>query len=198
MWTVIQRIVNIAQPVHRELEHIAFHDPLTGLYSRHMLRQFIDREISHVYRNGQPLSLAILDIDHFKEVNDQFGHDVGDQILKQLAGLFKNSCRSTDLASRYGGEEFIAVLPNTNQNASLIWAERMRERAEEALRTPDERKVTISIGVATLLINADLSNDTPVQIASDQLFKKADNALYKAKDAGRNRVVTSEISITQE
>ena len=198
VWTVIQRIVNIAQPVHRELEHIAFHDPLTGLYSRHMLRQFIEREISQVYRNGQPLSLAILDIDHFKEVNDQFGHDVGDQILKQLAELFKNSCRSTDLASRYGGEEFIAVLPNTNQNASLIWAERMRERAEEALRTPDERKVTISIGVATLLINADLSNDTPVQIASDQLFKKADNALYEAKDAGRNRVVTSEISITQE
>jgi diguanylate cyclase (GGDEF)-like protein len=198
VWTVIQRIVNIAQPVHRELEHIAFHDPLTGLYSRHMLRQFIEREISHVYRNGQPLSLAILDIDHFKEVNDQFGHDIGDQILKQLAELFKNSCRSTDLASRYGGEEFIAVLPNTNQNASLIWAERMRERAEEALRTPDERKVTISIGVATLLINADLSNDTPVQIASDQLFKKADNALYEAKDAGRNRVVTSEISITQE
>ena len=149
-------------------------------------------------RNGQPLSLAILDIDHFKEVNDQFGHDVGDQILKQLAELFKNSCRSTDLASRYGGEEFIAVLPNTNQNASLIWAERMRERAEEALRTPDERKVTISIGVATLLVNADLSNNTPVQIASDQLFKKADNALYEAKDAGRNRVVTSEISITQE
>ena len=198
LWTVIQRIVNIAQPVHRELEHIAFHDPLTGLYSRHMLRQFIEREISHVYRNSQPLSLAILDIDHFKHVNDQFGHDVGDQILKQLADLFKNSCRSTDLASRYGGEEFIAVLPNTSQNASWVWAERMREHAEESLRTPDYNRVTISIGVATLLVNADISNDTPVQISFDQLFKKADNALYEAKNTGRNRVVTSEISITQE
>ena len=198
VWTVIQRIVNIAQPVHRELEHIAFHDPLTGLYSRHMLRQFIDREISHVYRNKQPLSLAILDIDHFKKVNDYFGHDVGDQILKKLAELFKNSCRSTDLASRYGGEEFIAVLPNTSQNASLIWAERMRERAEKSLRTPDDRKVTISIGVTTLLVHAETSNDAPVQIAADQLFKKADNALYEAKDVGRNRVVTSEISTTEK
>jgi diguanylate cyclase (GGDEF)-like protein len=198
VWTVIQRIVNIAQPVHRELEHIAFHDPLTGLYSRHMLQQFIEREISHVFRNGQPLSLAILDIDHFKEVNDQFGHDIGDQILKQLAELFKNSCRSTDLAARYGGEEFIAVLPNTSQNASLIWAERMRERAEESLRRPDDGKVTISIGVATLLVEAESSMDTAIQVASDKLFKKADNALYEAKNAGRNHVVTSETSIHQE
>jgi diguanylate cyclase (GGDEF)-like protein len=198
VWTVIQRIVNIAQPVHRELEHIAFHDPLTGLYSRHMLRQFIEREISHVLRNGQPLSLAILDIDHFKDVNDQFGHDVGDQVLKQLAELFKKSCRSTDLAARYGGEEFIAVLPNTSQNASLIWAERMRERVEASLHRPDDKKVTISIGVATLLVATDASNETSVQAASDRLFKKADEALYEAKNNGRNRVMTSQISIPEE
>jgi len=198
VWTVIQRIVNIAQPVHRELEHIAFHDPLTGLYSRHMLRQFIEREISHVLRNGQPLSLAILDIDHFKDVNDQFGHDVGDQVLKQLAELFKKSCRSTDLAARYGGEEFIAVLPNTSQNASLIWAERMRERVEASLHRPDDKKVTISIGVATLLVATDASNETSVQAASDRLFKKADEALYEAKNNGRNRVMTSQIAISEE
>jgi diguanylate cyclase (GGDEF)-like protein len=198
VWTVIQRIVNIAQPVHRELEHIAFHDPLTGLYSRHMLRQFIEREISHVLRNGQPLSLAILDIDHFKDVNDQFGHDVGDQVLKQLAELFKKSCRSTDLAARYGGEEFIAVLPNTSQNASLIWAERMRERVEASLHRPDDKTVTISIGVATLLVATDASNETSVQAASDRLFKKADEALYEAKNNGRNRVMTSPISIPEE
>ncbi len=198
VWTVIQRIVNIAQPVHRELEHIAFHDPLTGLYSRHMLRQFIEREISHVLRNGQPLSLAILDIDHFKDVNDQFGHDVGDQVLKQLAELFKKSCRSTDLAARYGGEEFIAVLPNTSQNASLIWAERMRERVEASLHRPDDKTVTISIGVATLLVATDASNETSVQAASDRLFKKADEALYEAKNNGRNRVMTSQIAIPEE
>lgn len=196
VWNVIQRIVSIAQPVHRELEHIAFHDPLTGLYSRHMLREFFDREINHVYRNGQPLSMAILDIDHFKDVNDLFGHDVGDQILKQLAELFKNSCRSTDLAARYGGEEFIAILPNTSQNSSLIWAERMRERVEENLRRPDGEKVTISLGVATLQVAAESGTETSVQAASDQLFKQADNALYEAKNGGRNRVITSEI-ITQ-
>ncbi|HIG57426.1 MAG TPA: GGDEF domain-containing protein [Candidatus Latescibacteria bacterium] len=198
VWTVIQRIVNIAQPVHRELEHIAFHDPLTGLYSRHMLRQFIERETSHVCRNGQPLSLAILDIDHFKDVNDKFGHDVGDQTLKDLADLFRNSCRATDLAARYGGEEFIAVLPSTSQDASLIWAERMRERVEESLRRPDDEKVTISIGVATLLVDTEANPNLSIQVTSDLLFKRADNALYEAKNNGRNRVVTSEISIPEK
>ena len=198
VWKVIQRIVNIAQPIHRELEHIAFHDPLTGLYSRHMLRQFIEREISHVCRNGQPLSLAILDIDHFKDVNDKFGHDIGDQILKQLADLFKKSCRSADLAARYGGEEFIAVLPSTSQDASLIWAERMRERVEESLRRPDDEKVTISIGLATLLVDTEANADSSINVVSDLFFKKADNALYEAKNNGRNRVVTSEISIPEE
>ena len=198
VWNVIQRIVNIAQPIHRELEHIAFHDPLTGLYSRHMLHQFIEREISHVCRNSLPLSLAILDIDHFKDVNDKFGHDIGDQILKQLADLFKKSCRSTDLAARYGGEEFIAVLPSTSQDASLIWAERMRERVEEPLRRPDDEKVTISIGVATLLVDTEANADPSIQVVSDLFFKKADNALYEAKNNGRNRVVTSEIFISEE
>ena len=198
VWNVIQRIVNIAQPIHRELEHIAFHDPLTGLYSRHMLRQFIERETSHVCRNGQPLSLAILDIDHFKDVNDKFGHDIGDQILKQLADLFKKSCRSTDLAARYGGEEFIAVLPSMSQNASLIWAERMRERVEESLRRPDDEKVTISIGVATLVVDTEANADPSIQVVSDLFFKKADDALYEAKNNGRNRVATSEISIPEE
>jgi len=198
VWNVIQRIVNIAQPIHRELEHIAFHDPLTGLYSRHMLHQFIEREISHVCRNSLPLSLAILDIDHFKDVNDKFGHDIGDQILKQLADLFKKSCRSTDLAARYGGEEFIAVLPSTSQDASLIWAERMRERVDESLRRPDDEKVTISIGVATLLVDTEANADPSIQVVSDLFFKKADNALYEAKNNGRNRVVTSEISISEE
>ena len=198
VWTVIQRIVNIAQPVHRELEQIAFHDPLTKLYSRHMLFQFIEREVNHVYRNGQPLSMAILDIDHFKEVNDCFGHDVGDQVLRELADLLRNSCRATDLAARYGGEEFIAVLPNTDSKSSLIWAERMRALTEDSLRRPDGKKVTISLGVATLLITTEEVVKTSVQVTSDLLFKKADEALYKAKNEGRNRIVTTQTSITQE
>ncbi|MBT7549780.1 MAG: diguanylate cyclase, partial [Gemmatimonadetes bacterium] len=87
---------------------------------------------------------------------------------------------------------------STSQNASLIWAERMRERVEESLRRPDDEKVTISIGVATLLVDTEANADPSIQVVSDLFFKKADNALYEAKNNGRNRVVTSEIFISEE
>ena len=183
VWNVIQRIVNIAQPIHRELEHIAFHDPLTGLNSRHMLRQFIEREIGHVCRNGQPLSLAILDIDHFKDVNDKFGHDIGDQILKQLADLFKKSCRSTDLAARYGGEEFVMLFRGKTAAETCEAVDDVREDlASRSLvnRTNGERmdRVSFSAGVANVL-----AYDDP-----RAALKAADRALYLAKEHGRNRV----------
>ncbi len=187
-WTVIQRIVNIAQPVHRELEEIAFHDPLTGLYSRHMLREFIEREISRTYRQERPLAMIVMDIDHFKDVNDAFGHDAGDQVLKELAQLFRDSCRRSDMAARYGGEEFVAVLPNTDLKSASLWAERMRAKTADKLRKPDGSPVTISLGVAGIEFDAAPADDAVGHLKPEELFKKADEVLYHAKNTGRNRV----------
>ncbi len=194
-WTVIQRIVNIAQPVHRELEEIAFHDPLTGLYSRHMLREFIEREISRSYRQERPLAMVIMDIDHFKDVNDAFGHDVGDLVLKDLAKLFSDSCRRSDMAARYGGEEFVAILPNANLNSAEIWAERMREKTAASLKKPDGGPVTISLGVAGIEFTTDPGKDEVGQLTPEQLFKKADEVLYQAKNTGRNRVASVRLAV---
>ncbi len=190
-WTLIQRIVNIAQPVQRELEYIAFHDPLTGLYSRQMLREFTEWEISHAYRHERTLSMVVMDIDHFKRVNDTFGHDVGDRILKELAQLLSTSCRRSDMAARYGGEEFVVVLPHTNLSSAAMWAERMRSRTQQHLHTPDDRCVTISLGVAGIEFEEDGASDI---ITSEALFKRADEVLYEAKNAGRNRVASVRIA----
>ncbi|MFT5090849.1 MAG: diguanylate cyclase (GGDEF)-like protein [Planctomycetota bacterium] len=194
-WTVIQRIVNIAQPVHRELEDIAFHDPLTGLYSRHMLREFIEREISRTYRQERPLAMVVMDIDHFKDVNDAFGHDAGDQVLKELAQLFRDSCRRSDMAARYGGEEFVAVLPNTDLKSAELWAERMRAKTADKLRKPDGTSVTISLGVAGIEFNATPSEDEVGHLNPEELFKEADKVLYKAKNTGRNRVSSVRLAV---
>jgi diguanylate cyclase (GGDEF)-like protein len=194
-WTVIQRIVNIAQPVHRELEDIAFHDPLTGLYSRHMLREFIEREISRTYRQERPLAMVVMDIDHFKDVNDAFGHDAGDQVLKVLAQLFRDSCRRSDMAARYGGEEFVAVLPNTDLKSANIWAERMRAKTADELRKPDGTSVTISLGVAGIEFDAAPGEDAVGHLKPEELFKKADEVLYLAKNTGRNRVASVRLAV---
>jgi diguanylate cyclase (GGDEF)-like protein len=194
-WTLIQRIVNIAQPVHRELEDMAFHDPLTGLYSRHMLSEFIEREFSRTYRQQRPLAMVIMDIDHFKDVNDAFGHDVGDQVLKNLAKLFSDSCRRSDMAARYGGEEFIAVLPNANLDSANIWAERMRDKVANSLKKPDGGSVTISLGVAGIEFTSDPGDDEVGQLTAEQLFIKADEVLYHAKNTGRNRVASVRLAV---
>lgn len=187
-WTLIQRIVSIAQPVQRELEYIAFHDPLTGLYSRHMLSEFTEREISHAYRQERTLSMVVMDIDHFKHVNDTFGHNVGDVVLRELAQLLSESCRRSDMVARYGGEEFVVVLTNTNLQSATMWAERMRAKTADSLRVPDGTAVTISLGVASIEFDGDTDGQNLRMLSSDDLFKQADKMLYQAKKAGRNRV----------
>ena len=193
-WTIIQQVVNIIQPVQNELENIAFHDPLTGLYSRRILVEFLDREVSRAYRQLRPLSVVIADIDHFKPVNDQFGHEVGDGVLKELAELLKKSIRASDLTARYGGEEFVAVLPNTDLGAARLWAERICRRVEKTLKTPDGKEVTISLGVASLNPEAQPQSSDHAQynvghLSPSSLLNNADQALYQAKNNGRNRVV---------
>ena len=189
-WSVMQQVVDIIQPVQDELEQIAFYDPLTDLYSRRILTEFLEREISRAYRQQRPLSVIIADIDHFKPVNDRFGHEKGDQLLVELAGLLKNSVRGSDLVARYGGEEFVTVLPGSGLSAAALWAERMCDRARTSLRTPDDRQVTISFGIAAIEFEAGAEILPDQRFSSSDLLINADKALYQAKDNGRDQVVT--------
>jgi len=191
-WHIIKNIIDDTQPIYHKLEHIAFHDPLTGLYTRNIFLELLEREISRSYRQFSSIALATADIDHFKKVNDTFGHNEGDLILKQLGEIFRTSCRRSDVAARYGGEEFVVVLPNTDLNSAATWCERMRTNTEKFLKCSDETPVTISLGVACLYFPK-FKKEFAAQISTKTLLGHADKMLYKAKNAGRNQVATTTI-----
>lgn len=164
------------------LQEQAVRDGLTGLYNRRYLDEMLEREVSRARREGIPLSLVMLDIDHFKRVNDTYGHQAGDEVLKILAATLMADIRAEDMACRYGGEEFLILLPNMPLSAALARAEVWR-RSVEALCIVHGNfpiRFTVSLGVAAYPEHA----KTP-----DDLTRCADQALYRAKDAGRNRVL---------
>jgi len=166
---------------------MALTDGLTGLYNRHYLNTHLGNMVKQSSTNGKSLALMILDMDHFKTVNDTHGHDVGDMVLKQLADLIIKTARSTDLAARFGGEEFIVLMPETDPLAALGAANRMREIVENtdfAIGGGETIKRTVSIGVSSLHSEGD---------SSEGLLKRADEALYLAKNSGRNNVKVSTI-----
>jgi diguanylate cyclase (GGDEF)-like protein len=182
-----QELLAVAEQLkqaNEQLRQLSFHDSLTGLYNRRYFDEFLAREFKRAQRLGAELALIMLDIDYFKAYNDRFGHQAGDEALRQVAAALTSVVqRSSDLAARYGGEEFALVLPDTGQSASLAIAETLRQRVE-ALRLshPDSPfgVVTISEGVA-------VKRPQPKEQAS-QLIEAADTALYCSKRAGRNRV----------
>lgn len=167
--------------VETELIRLAATDPLTGLQNRRSFEELAQREFKRAKRYGSALSALVLDVDWFKQVNDKHGHDAGDQVLKALAGVIAESLRETDLAARIGGEEFAALLPETEWKGAMEVAERMRDAISKAAIFCQGTllKVTASIGVSTL-------GAGDKELA--ELIKRADEALYKAKQAGRNRV----------
>jgi diguanylate cyclase (GGDEF)-like protein len=164
------------------LERKAMIDGLTGLYNRAHFEQRIEAELSLARRTGRPLSCVMLDVDHFKRINDTYGHLMGDDVLRSLAAMLVESCRTEDVVCRYGGEEFALLLPNTPALGATVIAERVREAVEErpfrTLKT--EVSVTCSLGVA----QAAPTETNPIE--------RADAALYQAKREGRNRVVSSD------
>lgn len=164
-----------------QLVGMATHDQLTGLYNRHYLSDALDKKVSQAKRHREALSVIIIDIDHFKNVNDTFGHLTGDIVLKALANIVYYSARKEDVAARFGGEEFIVVLDNCTAQDALVKAESLRS-AIQALH-PQDIAVTASFGVAQM--------DDDTQRYED-LLKNADTALYIAKEEGRNRVVLYE------
>lgn len=168
--------------LEKELLEISRHDSLTGIYSRGYLAELAKREIALATRHGRTLALAMLDIDHFKNVNDTYGHDIGDKVIKSLADTCKANLRSIDHFGRFGGEEFVCIFPETGEEQAMFCAERLRQSIEAArVDTPQgQLRYTASIGVAILnQRHADL----------DALLKDADRALYRAKRDGRNRVI---------
>jgi len=157
---------------------LAMRDGLTSLYNRHFLFDEARRLLSKAKRNREDMSVIMLDIDHFKLINDQHGHQVGDDVLKAIANELKISTRNEDIAARYGGEEFVIVLTNCDVNMAKEKAENIRVAIERL--EPNGFKVTSSFGIVEL--NTKHKN-------FDDILKDADDALYEAKDGGRNRVV---------
>jgi two-component system cell cycle response regulator len=163
---------------------LAITDPLTGLHNRRYMESHVTTLVEQALARGKPLALLVIDIDYFKAVNDVHGHDAGDDVLREFATRVKKSIRGIDLACRYGGEEFVIVMPETDMAVAAIVAERIRRRiASEpfAIRAGAAAlDVTISIGLAAL---------SGVEDTAAQILKRADQALYRAKRDGRNRVV---------
>lgn len=166
---------------YREALQTALTDPLTGVGNRVAMDNAMRREIQLVERYNYDISLLVIDIDHFKQVNDTYGHSVGDKVLQEVAATIESVSRTTDMTFRYGGEEFVVILSKTNAQGAAIIAERIRQFIER-LTIPFEKSgvnTTISIGIGTLQKNQPLTD----------LFDQADKALYRAKHQGRNRVI---------
>ncbi len=166
------------------LKELSITDELTGLYNKRWFSNKISAEIENSQESSQPLSLMVLDVDHFKRFNDAYRHALGDKVLNQLGKIITASVREQDIACRYGGEEFSIILPSTDLKKAVQVAERLRQNfAADIFRTDsgEETRATISIGVAELSNGGD----------EKTLFEKADRFLYKAKDRGRNQVVSS-------
>ena len=174
---------NIEAQYHEEIYRMSIQDGLTGVHNKRFFLEFMEREIAGCMRRGAPLSLIMVDIDHFKKINDTHGHLTGDAALKELCRRLKPRIRSSDLLARYGGEEFAVVLPDTPLEGAMQFAESLRALvAGEPFADGDIRiPCTISLGVAQM----DASNAGP----PDSLVKRADENLYEAKRSGRNRVV---------
>jgi diguanylate cyclase (GGDEF)-like protein len=160
---------------YNQMKEMAMIDPVTGCFSRQYFETKGTDEVSRSLRNGHMLSVLVLDIDHFKQVNDTFGHQTGDRILRQVTSVIQNNIRTADTCARYGGEEFIVLLPQASQPVANRIAERIRQR----VKMETDPSVTISIGISSLY-----SSETSME----ELVARADKALYYSKENGRNQV----------
>jgi diguanylate cyclase (GGDEF)-like protein len=172
---------------NRRLSEVSTRDSLTGLYNRWFVMEKIDSEINRALRHGSPMSLLMLDIDHFKRINDTWGHPAGDQVLQAIGKLLRDSCRVYDVPGRYGGEEFCIVLPETKPGNTTVVAERIRRRLEETQLTCGDAAVVVTASMGIAGMDAESEGEI---LSPAALIDRADRALYTAKSRGRNRVET--------
>lgn len=171
----------------QELNTIAGQDAVTGLANRRQANTILERETERSYRTRRPFSVLLLDIDHFKDVNDNFGHLAGDQVLAAFGQLLQKRARQLDTVARWGGDEFLLICPETEQSGAMALADDIRQRLAQT-ELPAVNRLTTSIGVATQTLD-----DMP-----ETLLHRADMYLYAAKNAGRNRVVGEAGSANRE
>lgn len=170
---------------NRRLSEVSTRDALTGLYNRWFVIEKLDSELNRALRHGSPMSLLMLDVDHFKRINDTWGHAAGDQVLQAIGKLLRESCRVYDVPGRYGGEEFCILLPETQPGNTNVVAERIRRRLETSELPCGDTSivVTASIGIAGIE-----APDAGEVLSPAALIDRADRALYSAKSRGRNRI----------
>lgn len=180
----VSALINALEEKLRRLKRQAFSDTLTGLGNRRWLAEVVGSEIARSRREQRPLSVIVMDIDHFKRINDDFGHDAGDEVLLAIAETTKRVLRPYDLVARLGGEEFCAFLPGTNLKEAMHIAERLREAIEALQIEPlRDRHITASFGVHEANVGREHFRD---------MLRIADDYLYQAKGSGRNQVQTVE------
>ncbi|MBI3805830.1 MAG: diguanylate cyclase [Nitrospirae bacterium] len=176
--------------IHRHVQELAVKDELTALLNRRAFLNAVGREFKRVVRHEMPLALVLIDIDHFKEINDRYGHLIGDQVIRDLAQVLNRSVRDVDTIARYGGDEFVIILPRTNLGEALIAAERIKKTVRTNTFNIDRRpvEITVSMGIAHCPL--------PQIQSPEDLFRVADQALYTAKKKGRNRIGTPPVPAT--
>ncbi|WP_243318506.1 diguanylate cyclase [Geothrix paludis] len=185
--TKLKRLQDELREMNARLEGLSVTDALTGLANRRLLYSRLEEEVRRARRTKVPLSVVMIDIDHFKNVNDTYGHAMGDLVLRNIGALLNASIRATDLAARYGGEELTLVLPYTDGAAALQVAEGLRLKIADQAHTLGGTTLqkTVSLGVSSRSGQAEMPG-------AEELLKLADEALYRAKQGGRNRVERAE------
>jgi diguanylate cyclase (GGDEF)-like protein len=180
---VVMRDITELERLRAELTDHAVRDGHTGVFNRRHHTPVLDAQVQQATAAGEPLAVVLIDVDHFKSVNDRYGHAVGDQMLIDLARGLAGAARRTDTVARYGGEEFVVIMPGTDARAAAGFAEQWRRRCAACTYTPQgPLQVTFSAGVAQL----------PAGSRHEDLLRLADEALYEAKRAGRNRIVMAD------
>lgn len=177
-YSALQQEMTERQQAQAQLEILASTDPLTRLYNRRKFEELLNHELERSRRYPSEFALILFDVDHFKRVNDEYGHDVGDGVLKFLAEIVRSQLRKSDIVARWGGEEFLVLVPEADADTAVAIAEKLR-CAVESGQFPRQLHITISLGVSLARRND----------SANSLVKRADQALYRAKQTGRNRVI---------
>ena len=193
---IIYDVTNVAinklqlESANARLQELAQHDGLTGLLNRRHWENCLEHEFARHTRYNNPASLVIFDIDHFKQLNDTYGHQAGDEVIRQVARITRQLVRDTDYAGRYGGEEFVVLLPDTPMAGAALFAERLRKAIDQLDIIHDQQRLscTVSLGVACM------RHDMPHYTL---LIEEADKALYQSKSSGRNRVTLHQETVAE-